>query len=43
MSLIWMALAAAAVLLQKLLPPKAVVDVPFAIAIVAIGLAELAH
>ena len=43
MSLTWMALATAAVLLQKLLPPKALFDVPFAIAIVAIGLAELAH
>jgi predicted metal-binding membrane protein len=43
MSLTWMVLATAAVLLQKLLPPKAVVDVPIAIAIVAVGLAELAH
>ena len=43
MSLTWMALATAAVLLQKLLLPKAVIDVPFAIAIVSIGLAELAH
>jgi predicted metal-binding membrane protein len=43
MSLTWMALAAAAVLLQKLLPPKAVVDVPFAIAILTIGVMQLAH
>jgi predicted metal-binding membrane protein len=43
MSLTWMALATSAVLLQKLLPPKAVIDAPFAIAIVAIGLAELVH
>jgi predicted metal-binding membrane protein len=43
MSLTWMALATAAVLLQKVLPPKAVIDIPFAIAIVAIGLAALAH
>jgi predicted metal-binding membrane protein len=42
MSLTWMALVAAAVLLQKLLPPGAVVDVPFAMAIVAIGLVQLA-
>ncbi len=43
MSLTWMVLATAAVLLQKLLPPKAVVDVPLAIAIVAIGVVELAR
>lgn len=43
MSLTWMALAAAVILLQKLLPPKAVVDVPLAVAIVAVGLAELAR
>ena len=43
MSLTWMALATPAILLQKLLPPKAVIDVPFAITIVAIGLAVLAH
>ena len=43
MSLTWMALVAAAVLLQKLLPPKAVVDVPIAIAIVTVGLVQLAY
>jgi predicted metal-binding membrane protein len=43
MSLTWMALATAAVLLQKLLPPKPVIDVPLAIAIVTIGLVQLAH
>lgn len=41
MSLTWMALATAAVLLQTLVAPKAVVDIPFAIAIVAVGLAQL--
>ena len=37
MSVTWMALIALLVLAQKLLPPKASVDVPLALAIVALG------
>jgi predicted metal-binding membrane protein len=39
MSVTWMAAAAALVLAQKLLPPRALVDVPVAAAIVALGIA----
>jgi predicted metal-binding membrane protein len=37
MSVAWMALAAALVLAQKLLAPRDAVDVPVALAIVALG------
>jgi predicted metal-binding membrane protein len=37
MSLAWMAVIGAAVLVQKLLPPRAAVDVPLALAVVALG------
>ena len=39
MSVTWMAVIAALVLAQKLLPPRACVDVPLALAIVAFGVA----
>jgi predicted metal-binding membrane protein len=42
MSVTWMAVISAVVLLQKLSRPRAVVDVPVAIAIVALGIAVLA-
>jgi predicted metal-binding membrane protein len=42
MNIAWMALVALAVLVQKLLPPKAALDIPFALAIVALGIATLA-
>jgi predicted metal-binding membrane protein len=42
MSLTWMCLVAVLVLAQKLLPPNAFVDVPVALAIVAVGAANLA-
>lgn len=38
MSLAWMAAIAIIVLAQKLLPPKAVIDVPLALAIVGVGI-----
>ena len=38
MSVTWMAVVAAIVLAQKLLPPRAVVDVPVALAVVALGI-----
>jgi predicted metal-binding membrane protein len=41
MGLTWMAVIAALVLAQKLLPQKALVDVPVAVAIVALGLVVL--
>jgi len=41
MGLTWMIVVAALVLAQKLLPPKPVVDVPVAVAIVALGLVVL--
>jgi predicted metal-binding membrane protein len=41
MSLTWMAVIAAAVLMQKLIPPRAVIDISVAVAIVAIGINEL--
>jgi len=40
MSLTWMAVTAAVVLLQKLLPPRAVIDVPVALAIIGLGIAQ---
>ena len=42
MSVGWMAIVAAVVLAQKLLPPRPVVDVPLALAIVALGILVLA-
>jgi predicted metal-binding membrane protein len=39
MSVTWMAVTAGAVLAQKLLPPRAAIDVAVAIAIVAVGIA----
>jgi predicted metal-binding membrane protein len=42
MSLTWMAVVAVLVLAQKLLPPTAAVDVPLALAIVALGLVVIA-
>jgi predicted metal-binding membrane protein len=41
MSLTWMAVTAAVVLVQKLLPPRTAIDVPVALAIVALGVAVL--
>jgi len=41
MSITWMCVVAALVLAQKLLPPRAVVDVPVAVAIVGLGVAIL--
>jgi predicted metal-binding membrane protein len=38
MSLSWMAIIAALVIGQKLVPPRALVDVPVALALVALGL-----
>lgn len=38
MSIIWMSVIAVLVLAQKLLPPKAVIDVPLALAIVGLGI-----
>jgi predicted metal-binding membrane protein len=38
MSVAWMVVVAAVVLAQKLLPPRAAIDVPLALAIVALGL-----
>jgi predicted metal-binding membrane protein len=43
MSVAWMAAASVAMVAQKLLPPRAAVDVALAIAIVALGLIELAR
>lgn len=43
MSLTWMAVAAAVVLVQKVLTPGRAVDVPVATAVVALGLIELAR
>ncbi|MGI8870389.1 MAG: DUF2182 domain-containing protein [Mycobacteriales bacterium] len=37
MSLTWMSLIAVLVLAQKLLPPRAAIDVPLAVAIVGLG------
>jgi predicted metal-binding membrane protein len=37
MSIAWMGVVAAVVLVQKLLPPRAFIDAPFAVAIVVIG------
>jgi predicted metal-binding membrane protein len=41
MSLPWMGIVAALVLIQKLMPPRAVVDVPVALTLVALGLVVL--
>jgi predicted metal-binding membrane protein len=41
MSLTWMAVTAGVVVLQKLVPPRAVIDVTLALAIVGFGVAEL--
>ena len=41
MSLTWMSVVAAVVLVQKLLPPTAAIDVPVAVAIIAFGVAVL--
>jgi hypothetical protein len=38
MSVVWMCVVAALVVAQKLLPPKAAIDVPLALAIVALGI-----
>jgi predicted metal-binding membrane protein len=38
MSIAWMGVVAAVVLVQKLLPPRALVDAPFAVAIVVTGI-----
>jgi predicted metal-binding membrane protein len=38
MSVTWMVVVAALVVAQKLLPPRAVVDVPLALAIVGLGI-----
>jgi predicted metal-binding membrane protein len=39
MSVTWMSVIAALILVQKLLPPRAAIDVPLALAIVALGIA----
>jgi predicted metal-binding membrane protein len=41
MSVTWMAITAGAVLAQKLLPPRAAIDVPVAMAIAALGIAVI--
>jgi predicted metal-binding membrane protein len=41
MSVTWMAVTGAAVLAQKLLPPRAAIDVPVAMAIVVVGIAVI--
>jgi predicted metal-binding membrane protein len=41
MSLTWMALVAVLVLAQKLLPPRAALDVPVALAIIGLGILEV--
>jgi predicted metal-binding membrane protein len=38
MSVTWMSVVAVVVLVQKLLPPKAGIDVPLALAIVGLGI-----
>ena len=43
MSLTWMALVAAGVLLQKLAPPNALIDIPVAIAVLSLAVAQFAH
>jgi predicted metal-binding membrane protein len=42
MSIVWMSVVAALILVQKLLPPRAVLDVPLAFAIVVLGIVVLA-
>jgi predicted metal-binding membrane protein len=39
MNVAWMSVVATLVLAQKLIPPKASIDVPLALAIVALGIA----
>ena len=41
MSITWMAVVAALVLAQKLLPPRAALDVPVALAIIGLGILEV--
>jgi hypothetical protein len=41
MSLTWMAVFAGVLLVQKLVAPRAAVDVPVGLAIVALGVAQL--
>jgi predicted metal-binding membrane protein len=41
MSVTWMAVATGVVVAQKLLPPRAAIDVPVAVAIVALGIAVI--
>jgi hypothetical protein len=41
MSVTWMSVVAVVVLAQKLLPPTALVDLPLAVGIVALGLVVL--
>ena len=43
MSLTWMAVLAGVLLIQKLVAPRAAVDVPVALAIVTVGVAQLAQ
>jgi len=43
MSVTWMAIVATLVVGQKLLPPRAALDVPLALAIVALGILILAE
>jgi len=38
MSVTWMAVIAVVILVQKLLPPRAVIDLPLALAIVGLGI-----
>jgi len=41
MSVMWMAVVGGLVLVQKLVPPRAAVDVPLALAIVGLGIATV--
>ena len=43
MSLAWMAVITVVVLFQKVVAPRAVIDVPIAVAIITVGLVELAR
>jgi predicted metal-binding membrane protein len=42
MNIAWMAVVAIVVLVQKVLPPKAALDVPAALAIIALGIGVVA-
>ena len=42
MNIAWMVCVALVVLVQKVLPPKAAFDIPFALAVVGLGVATLA-